>query len=243
MEKPSYEDVCKPRNYGSLLQTDRCMPARYTLIIGTKNWSSWSLRAWLALRATGVEFREVIVRLRAPDTRARIRELVDSDMVPALRIEENGAAFTVFDSLAICETLAERHPHARLWPEASAARAEARSISAAMHSGFAALRATLPMEFARRVPAPALSEEVRQDIGEITRFWHSALSRIGGDGPFLFGAFTIADCMYAPVVSRFMTYDIAIDPVLQRYCDRVLEIPAMQDWLTSARNEVNQGIS
>jgi glutathione S-transferase len=218
------------------------MPARYTLIIGTKNWSSWSLRAWLALRATGVEFREIVVRLRAPDTRARIREIADCDRVPALRIEENGAGFTVFDSLAICETLAERYPEARLWPELPAKRAEARSICAAMHSGFAALRAALPMEFARRLSAPVLSKEVQQDIAEITRFWRSALSRVGSDGPFLFGTFTIADCMYAPVVSRFATYGIAVDRDLQCYCDRILEIPAMQDWLASARNEVDQGL-
>jgi len=128
--------------------------AHYTLFVGTKNWSSWSLRAWLALRATDAEFEDVVIPLRQPDTSAIIRRLAGCDTVPALRIDENGEVQTVFDSLAICETLAERHPEAQLWPAAPAERARARSISAAMHSGFAALRSALPMATCRPRKCP-----------------------------------------------------------------------------------------
>jgi glutathione S-transferase len=216
---------------------------RYRLIIGTKNWSSWSLRPWLALRATGVDFEEIVIPLRRPDTRANIRRLAGCDTVPALQIDESGASQTVFDSLAICETLAERHPEAQLWPVSPAARAEARSICAAMHSGFAALRTTLPMEFARRLPTPELGGDVSEDIQRITGYWRGALERNAGEDAFLFGRFSIADCMYAPVVSRFRTYGIPLDAVLQSYCDRISALPAMRDWLVSAETEVAEGFS
>ncbi|HEY3778221.1 MAG TPA: glutathione S-transferase [Rhizomicrobium sp.] len=213
----------------------------YTLVVGTKNWSSWSLRAWLALRATGAEFGEIVIPLRRPDSRDAIRRLARSDTVPALHIHGAGATETVVDSLAICETLAERHPEAKLWPESAAARAQARSIGAAMHSGFAALRATLPMEFARRLPTPEPSEQVRDEIARIARYWGNALG-CAGEGGFLFGRFSIADCMYAPVVSRFRTYGITLDPPLDAYCSRVSDLPAMQDWLAAAQREVEDGL-
>jgi glutathione S-transferase len=219
------------------------MSARYTLLIGTKNWSTWSLRPWLALRATGVPFEEIVVPLRRPDTRPTIRRLSGADTVPVLQVAENEGCITVFDSLAMCETLAERHPEAALWPAGPAARAQARSISAAMHSGFAALRATLSMEFARRLPTPDLSPEVQNDIATIERFWESALLTHGVEGGFLFGRFSIADCMYAPVVSRFRTYGIALAPELQAYCERMFALPAMQDWLHAAEAEVDAGLS
>jgi glutathione S-transferase len=218
------------------------MSARYRLILGTKNWSSWSLRPWLALRATGVTFDETTIPLRQSDARETIRRLTGGDLVPALQIEEGGTTETVFDSLAICETLAERHPEAQLWPASASARARARSISAAMHSGFAPLRATLPMEFARRLPMPELGAEVSADIERITRFWRDALTRFGGDGGFLFGRFSIADCMYAPVTSRFRTYGVSLEPPLQAYCDRVFALPAMRDWHAAAEEEVAKGL-
>ncbi len=218
------------------------MAATYTLIVGTKNLSSWSLRPYLALRATGVPFEEVVIPLREADTQARIRAVVPTGKVPALKIEENGEAYTVFDSLAICETLAERHPEARLWPDNARARAEARSISAAMHSGFAELRSTLPMDFARRLPTPALTDAVRSDIAQITSFWQQALERRMGSGDFLFGRFSIADCMYGPVVSRFTTYGVALPPALSAYCSRILALPAMRDWEAAARQEVEAGL-
>jgi glutathione S-transferase len=214
----------------------------YQLIVGTKNWSSWSLRPYLALRATGAPFTEVTIALRRPDTRQQIRKLAPSNRVPVLLVKEGDRKFAVFDSLAICETLAERHPEAGLWPADAGTRAKARSVSAAMHSGFAALRETLSMEFARRLPAPPLTDAVSQDIEEIIGYWEDALSAPERRGEFLFGAFSIADCMYAPVVSRFRTYGIPLPSLLEGYCSRIWELPAMQDWLTAAKAEVNQGL-
>ncbi|HTT84483.1 MAG TPA: glutathione S-transferase, partial [Rhizomicrobium sp.] len=177
-----------------------------------------------------------------PDTRAKIRALTGCDTVPVLQIDEAGTVETVFDSLAICETLAERHPQAQLWPASPSARAVARSISAAMHSGFAALRATLPMEFARHLPTPELSTETAEEIARIARFWRDALAAHAGDSGFLFGHFSIADCMYAPVVSRFRTYGIPLEAALRAYCDRVFVLPAMRDWLASAEREIADGL-
>lgn len=214
----------------------------YRLVVGTKNWSSWSLRPYLALRATGAPFEEITIALRRPDTRAQIRKLAPSNKVPILLVTDGDSEFAVFDSLAICETLAERHPDAGLWPADIATRARARSISAAMHSGFAALRETLSMEFARRLPTPPLSDAVRADIEEITGYWQEALGARGRKAEFLFGGFSIADCMYAPVVSRFRTYGIKLPALLQQYCDSIWELPAMQDWLTAAEAEVNEGL-
>ena len=198
--------------------------ANYTLILGTKNWSSWSLRPWLALSATGQPFDEIVIPLNRPETRAEILKHSPSARVPALRIEEGGHSYTVFDSLAICETLAERHPDARLWPSEPEARAQARAISAVMHSSFPELRATLYMDFARRHPTPVLSDAVMNQISDISGYWQSALDRFGHGG-FLFGEFSIADCMYAPVVSRFRTYGIALPQALEDYCERMFRLP------------------
>lgn len=215
----------------------------YRLIVGTKNWSSWSLRPYLALQATGAPFEEITIALRRAETRAQIRRLTPSHKVPVLFVNEGEREFAVFDSLAICETLAERHPEAALWPVDPAVRAKARSISAAMHSGFMALRETLPMEFARRLPTPPLSNAVLADIGEITGYWEEALGVRTRQGEFLFGRFSVADCMYAPVVSRFRTYGIALPALLQQYCDLIWGLPAMQDWLVAAEAEVKNGLS
>jgi glutathione S-transferase len=220
------------------------MSARYTLIVGTKNWSSWSLRPYLALRATGAAFEEIVVQLRRSEsTRTEILKYTPSGRVPGLRIEENGKSFTVFDSLAICETLAERHPEAKLWPHDPGARAEARSISAVMHSSFPELRAALSMDFVRRLPAPPLSDDVKEQIAEITGYWEDARQRFGKGGDFLFGRFSIADCMYAPVVSRFRSYGIALSPALASYSDHVLALAAMRDWWSAAQVEVDQGLA
>jgi glutathione S-transferase len=199
------------------------------------------LRAWLALRASGAEFEEIVIRLGQPDSRDEIRRLAHADTVPVLHIRDGDATHTVFDSLAICETLAERHPEAKLWPESPAARAQARSISAAMHSGFAALRATLPMEFARLLPTPEPSEQVRGEIARIANYWRDTLRRAGAGG-FLFGRFSIADCMYAPVVSRLRTYGITLDAPLDAYCARIFDLPDMQEWLVAAQNEIEAGL-
>jgi glutathione S-transferase len=232
------------RNRAPASQQELSVPTTYyTLIVGTKNWSTWSLRPYLALRATGAGFDEIVIKLRQPETRAQIRDLTGSSWVPVLKIEEGGHVHTVFDSLAICETLAERHPEAMLWPCDAVARARARSISAAMHSGFAALRATLPMDLVRRLPTPELNDEVGEQIAQIIRYWQDALAHFGTADGFLFGHFSIADCMYAPVLARFRTYGIALPGPLDAYAQRMLALPALRDWEQAAQAEADAGVA
>jgi len=211
----------------------------YTLIIGNKNLSSWSLRPYLALKAAKQPFEEVSVRLDQPETRASIANFSPAGKVPVLKIEEGGATHLIWDSLAICETIAERHPEAKLWPADPFARAEARSYAAEMHSGFLDIRQHLSMEFARSHPTPALSEATQKQIARIISAWEAALAKYQGD--FLFGDFSIADCMYGPVVSRFLTYGIALPTASKAYCVRVMALPAMQAWLAGAKQEVADG--
>ncbi|MBU6442794.1 MAG: glutathione S-transferase family protein [Alphaproteobacteria bacterium] len=218
------------------------MATQYRLIIGTRNWSSWSLRPYLALRATGAKFDEVVIGLDRPQTKAEILAQSPAGRVPVLKITEAGETTTVFDSLAICETLADRFPQAGLWPQDWRTRALARSYAAEMHSGFAALRTALPMEIARTLPQPQLSDAVKADIARIVDAWTDALTRYGKDGGFLFGRFSVADCMYGPVVTRFRTYDIALPKIVDAYCTRMMALPAMQDWLTEAQKEVAGGL-
>lgn len=217
--------------------------AQYTLIVGTRSWSSWSLRPYLALKATGAPFKTIDITLRrtqAPTTREQILKYSPAGKVPVLMIEDRGAMTTVWDSLAICETIAERHPETRLWPIDPAARAMARSYSAEMHSGFPDVRDQLSMDFARKKPLPELREDTRKQIARILEAWQSALDLFGGE--FLFGDFSIADCMYAPVVSRFDTYGVAVDASLRSYMDRILALPAMREWRLASEREVAQGL-
>jgi glutathione S-transferase len=218
--------------------------ARYTLIVGTRNWSSWSLRPFVALKATGAPFESVDIRLRQtehPTTREQILKHSPASKVPALKIEENGATLTVWDSLAICETIAERHPEAQLWPQDAAARATARSYACEMHSGFPDLRDQLAMDFARKKPLPELREDTKTQIARIIAAWESALATYKGD--FLFGKLSVADCMYAPVVSRFETFGVAVPALVRAYMDRVIALPAMQEWREVAQQEVDAGIA
>jgi glutathione S-transferase len=222
------------------------MAARYTLIVGTKNWSSWSLRPYLALRATGAPFEEVLIQLRrtdSPSTKDQIRKFSPAGRVPVLKIEENGTTTTVWDSLAICETLAERHPEAKLWPSDANVRAQARSYAAEMHSGFPDLRDQLPMDFARKVPTPDLRGATKEQITRVQESWESALAKFGSNGGFLFGGFSVADCMYGPVVSRFATYGIEMPDATRRYVERVMALPAMKDWGAASKAEVEDGIA
>lgn len=222
------------------------MTARYTLIVGTKDWSSWSLRPYLAMRATGAAFEEVVIQLRkeeSPTTKEQIAKYSTAGRVPVLKIEENGESVTIWDSLAICETLAERHPEAKLWPANGWVRAVARSYSAEMHSGFPDVRDQLSMDFARRKPAPELRDATKDQIARILAAWEKALSHHGGDGGFLFGNFSIADCMYAPVVSRFVTYGIQVPQAVQAYMDRVMALPGMKDWGVASQKEIDAGIA
>jgi glutathione S-transferase len=208
--------------------------ADITIYLGNKNYSSWSLRGWLALRATGLAFDEVVIPLQEPATRATILRHSPSGRVPALRHGDR----VVWDSLAIGEYLAEISPEPRLWPDRRGARATARAISAEMHAGFAALRAHLPMNIRLHAPNRGVTPEVQADINRITAIWRDCRRRVPEDGgPFLFGGFTIADAMYAPVVSRFRTYGIELDELCQAYADAIWALPAMQDWVAAAGHE------
>jgi len=219
----------------------------YTLIVGTKDWSSWSLRPYLALTATGQPFEEILIRLRETQhnaTRDTIRKFSGAGRVPVLKIEEGGKSVTVWDSLAICETIAERHPEAGLWPDDWAARAEARAMSAEMHSGFPDLRDQLGMDFARTLPLPALRPQTEEQIARILSSWDAALAKhaSSGSGGFLFGRFSIADCMYAPVVSRFTTYGVQVSAPVKEYMARIWALPGMQAWLKASQKEVEDGL-
>ena len=213
------------------------MSARYTLFIGSKNTSSWSLRPWLAMKMAKLAFEEVLIPLRQPETKEQIKAYSPSGKVPALKIEDGERVQTVWDTLAICETLAERHPDARLWPQDPSARAEARSIAAEMHSGFPDVRNVLPMEVAARHPTPPLDDAVQAQIARIVAIWEGAQSRYGKGGGFLFGGFTIADAFYAPVATRFETYGIHLPAVAQAYTQRILALPPMREWEEAAKAE------
>jgi glutathione S-transferase len=204
------------------------MSASYTLVIGTKAWSSWSLRPWLVMTWAGISFEEIEIALRGPATETEIARHSPSGKVPVLKRSDG---LTIWDSLAIAEYLAESHPEKRLWPAEARTRAEARAVSCEMHSSYQALRTEMPMDFAARHPTPALSEAALHDIARIRRIWTGARTAYGAQGPFLFGAFCIADAMYAPVVSRFRSYGIALSPDEQRYADGIWSLPGMRSWL------------
>ena len=220
------------------------MAARYTLIIGTKDWSSWSLRPYVALRAARVPFEEVLIPLRRENfTGDEIRRYSKAGRVPVLRIQADGREVTVWDSLAICETIAERFPDAKLWPDDPFMRAEARSYAAEMHSGFPDLRDQLSMDFVRRKPLPELRDATKTQIARVIEAWSSALERFGADGGFLFGRLSIADCMYAPVVSRFTTFGVEVPAPVAAYMTRMMALPAMVDWGFESQKEVDAGIA
>jgi glutathione S-transferase len=221
------------------------MPAaNYTLVIGDKNLSSWSLRPWLALKHCGIPFAEERVRLRQAESRATILRHSPSGKVPVLRC----GTLIVFDSLAILEFLAERHPELGLWPRDAEARALARSISAEMHAGFAALRNEMSMDLAARLPTPPVGEALATDVRRIVAIWREARARYGEGGPFLFGTFSNADAMFAPVATRFRTYGVDLarfgdDGTAGAYAQSVLDLPAMAAWTEGAEVEVRERAS
>ncbi len=206
---------------------------RPILAIGNKNHSSWSLRPWLALKAAGVVFDEQLIPLRQPDSKARILAFSPAGKVPALKI----GGLLLWDSLSICEYVAETYPQAGLWPADAEARAVARSVAAEMHSGFMGLRRDLSMDIQRRLPLPALADDACGDIARVLAVWNECRAEYGKAGPYLFGGFSIADCMYAPVVTRFRTYGYGLDAVCQAYSDAVFAHPAMAEWCKAAEAE------
>ena len=207
------------------------------LIIGNKNYSSWSLRAWLLLRESGIEFDEHRIALDTDTSKAEIAAFNEGGTVPVLQLGD----LTVWDSMAIAETVAERWPGKQLWPDDADARAHARSVCAEMHSGFAKLRECMPMNcraMGRRVPLP---DDLTTDIDRVIAIWSACHRRYGGDNGgdgWLFGRFSVADAMYAPVVLRFRTYGINLPESAGFYPHRLLQSNAMQEWLAAAETEV-----
>ena len=202
-----------------------------TLVIGNKNYSSWSLRPWLAMKVAGIPFAEHRIPLYGPGSKDQILVYSPAGKVPCLADGD----LRVWDSLSICEYLAEKHPG--LWPQDPAARALARSVSAEMHSGFANLRAKMSMNIRKRSPGLGRTPESMADVARIVSLWSDCRARYGKGGPFLFGAFSIADAMYAPVVLRFRTYEVELPADCRAYSDAVLALPAMQDWIAAAMAE------
>lgn len=221
-----------------------------TLIIGNQNYSSWSLRAWLAMAKSGMAFKLHSICLDTPEFYETIYSLSPSGCVPALQIDaeltaasENGAKakpYVVHDSLAICEFAAEHATQNALWPSDKFERASARAISCEMHSGFEALRGQMPMNCRAEDRKIEPSEQTQRDIGRILEIWEQTLSAPKqNDGDWLYGRFSIADAMYAPVVARFRTYGVAVPARSARYMDHVLMDPHMQEWYQAARDETD----
>jgi glutathione S-transferase len=203
------------------------------LIIGNKNYSSWSLRPWIAMKAAGIPFEERLIPFDTDDFKQRVGEVSGTGKVPAL-IDGD---IQVWESLAILEYLAERFPDAGLWPRDVAARAHARAVANEMHAGFTALRGHLPMNLSRPVIKRALTPDVEANVRRIEALWADCRSRFGSGGPFLFGGFGAADAMYAPVVARFRTYGVGVGETPKAYMDAVTALPAWKEWQAAALKE------
>lgn len=205
-----------------------------TLYIGNKNYSSWSFRPWLAMKAANIAFEEVLIPIyTGAADKQRILDVSPAGKVPVL----TDGGVTVWDSSAIIEYVAEKFPQAQLWPRDPAARAHARAISAEMHGGFGALRRECGMNIHRPVRAKALSDEAQENIARVQAIWTDCRKRYGQAGPFLFGSFSAADAMYAPVVHRFRTYAIAVSLPVKQYMESMLAYPAFAEWTAQALAE------
>jgi glutathione S-transferase len=203
------------------------------LVIGNKNYSSWSLRPWLLLRKAGIAFAEHRVPLYLPESKAEILSFSPAGKVPVLIDGE----VTVWDSLAICEYLAEKHAGLRLWPDVAVVRAHARSLCAEMHSGFADLRTHLPMNCRRSLPGLSHPPGALADIARIIALFNDCRDKYQSLGPYLFGRFSVADAMYAPVVLRLQTYAVSLHGAAQDYARTMVALPQIQEWVTAAKAE------
>ncbi len=207
--------------------------AGLTLVIGNKNYSSWSMRPWVLMKELGIAFEEKRLRFHSSEWDAGIARWSPSRLVPVLwRAEQS-----VWDSLAIMETLNEWHPQMGVWPREEAARAFARSIAAEMHSGFRDLRNHMPMNIRAAHPGKGMNDAVRANIERIEALWGEARARFGAGGPFLFGAFSAADAMYAPVVMRCKTYAVPLGSEAARYCEAMRAAPGVRAWIDEALQE------
>ena len=203
------------------------------LAIGNKLYSSWSLRAWILLKAFDIPFEETVIAMYKPDTKERMLAFGPTGKVPAIRDGE----ITVWESLSIMEYVAERFPDKAIWPADPAARAHARSAASEMHAGFTALRSSCPMNLTKRFAPRDRGEAVAADIARLETLWAEARTRFGDGGPFLYGAFSAADAMYAPVVTRLDTYRLDVKPETRAYMDAVLSHPAFRAWMADAARE------
>ncbi len=203
-----------------------------TLVIANKCYSSWSLRPWLLMKQLGVAFDEIIIPLDLPDTKEKVLKHSPAGKVPIL-IDGD---VTVWESIAIMEYVGETYG-ARVWPEDLKARAMARSVAAEMHAGFSGLRSACPMNLGKKYAARDRGEAVARDVARFSEIVHQARERFGAGGPFLFGAFSAADAMYAPLVTRLDTYSIAPDATTRAYVDMILSLPAFQEWRSAAMKE------
>lgn len=208
-----------------------------TLAIGNRNYSSWSLRGWLAVKLAGLEFEEIVIPLDRPETQPAIRRVSPSGWLPVL----THGGLAIWDSLAIAEYVADLAPDAKMWPDALAARAVARAVSAEMHSGFPNLRREMPMNIRASYPGRGMTTDVRAEIERIVGLWRDCRKRFAGaaakDDGFLFGAPSVADCMYAPVVTRFLTYGVTLDADAKAYVDTMMKWAPMAAWCEAARHE------
>lgn len=205
----------------------------YTLYIGNKNYSSWSLRPWLAMKVAGIPFEEKLILLFDDDWKANIAKISPSARVPVL----TDGDLTIWETMAILEYLAERHPDKGLWPEDPTARAIARAVSNEMHAGFSNLRTHMPMNIRKSHPGKGMGPGVAEDIARVQEIWNDCRRRFGDGGPFLFGKFCNADAMFAPVVSRLTTHVVKLDEVSAAYRDAVQALPEMIEWSDAGRAE------
>jgi glutathione S-transferase len=203
-----------------------------TLIIGNKNYSSWSLRPWLVLKTIGLDFSEIRIPLYTPESKQKLLQYSPAGKVPILQHKD----LTIWESLAICEYIAENFEPS-LYPQDLKARAIARCVSNEMHAGFLNLRNSMPMNCRARLPGKGMNPETKADIERIKAIWSDCRQNLARGGDFLFGSFTIADAMFAPVISRFVTYGVKLNTLEQAYADAIWQLPAMQLWLEAATQE------
>lgn len=209
------------------------MSEKLEIVIGNRNYSSWSLRGWLAMKHTNLPFTEIFIPLDMPESKAQIAANSKSGLVPVLKIDGH----EVWDSLAIIETLNDLAPDAGLWPDDLKARARARSVSTEMHSGFYPLRRDMPMDLRSTYAGVGHTEKALQNAARISALWSDCRNTYGAGGDYLFGAWSAADMMYAPVVGRFRTFDVPVDVTAQKYLDAVWAHPDMREWVQGAVDE------
>ncbi len=203
------------------------------LIIGNKNYSSWSLRPWLLMKVKGIPFKEEYIPLYEPESKSKLESYSPAGKAPILVDHD----LSVWDSLAIVEYLAELFPDKNVWPSDHRARTHARCITAEMHSGFMSLRKSMPMNVRASLPGLGQTESALADISRIVKIWEDCRNTFNQIGPFLFGEFTIADAFYAPVASRFKTYDVKLSKICEEYVANIHNLPAMREWTEASRAE------